>query len=252
MKINSDSPYRDKLSSAILHLQEEGAIQAMYDKWWKQKNIDKFCDNTKTPSTKALELRNVGGVFVLVLTGTFCGFVIALFEFVCNARKISRKGEVRLCINLTRKSKILNFLNVFFGKIFVAISLRWNKAIPDPCQWYMYISLVKNSTWYFFQSTLWFEIKQQLYFALRCCKYRKVPVTVASMADIATEETRTTLLLEPTNEKGAALGDNGEDTCLVDHVHGKDMSVHRAEKQNTSQSIGKNGEISNVENSSEV
>lgn len=189
-----DSPYRDKLSSAILHLQEEGAIQAMYDKWWKQKNIDKFCDNTKTPSTKALELRNVGGVFVLVLTGTFCGFVIALIEFVCNARKISRKGE----------------------------------------------------------STLWFEIKQQLYFALRCCKYRKVPVTVASMADIATEETRTTLLLEPTNEKGAALGDNGEDTCLVDHVHGKDMSVHRAEKQNTSQSIGKNGEISNVENSSEV
>lgn len=73
------------------------------------------------------------------------------------------------------------------------MSLRWNKAIPDPCQWYMYISLVKNSTWYFFQSTLWFEIKQQLYFALRCCKYRKVPVTVASMADIATEETRTTL-----------------------------------------------------------
>lgn len=132
------------------------------------------------------------------------------------------------------------------------MSLRWNKAIPDPCQWYMYISLVKNSTWYFFQSTLWFEIKQQLYFALRCCKYRKVPVTVASKADIATEETRTTLLLEPTNEKGAAVGDNGEDTCLVDHVHGKDMSVHRAEKQNTSQSIGKNGEISNVENSSEV
>lgn len=117
MKINSDSPYRDKLSSAILHLQEEGAIQAMYDKWWKQKNIDKFCDNTKTPSTKALELRNVGGVFVLVLTGTFCGFVIALIEFVCNARKISRKGEVRLCINLTRKSKILNFLNVFSVKV---------------------------------------------------------------------------------------------------------------------------------------
>lgn len=108
LNINADSPYRDKLSSAILHLQEEGAIQAMYDKWWKQKNIDKFCDNTKTPSTKALELRNVGGVFVLVLTGTFCGFVIALIEFVCNARQISRKGEVRIYINLTRKIFIKN------------------------------------------------------------------------------------------------------------------------------------------------
>lgn len=97
---------------------------------------------------------------------------------------------------------------------------------------------------------------QQLYFALRCCKYKKVPVTVASMADIATEETRTTLLLEPGNEKGDALEDNGEDKCLVDHMQGKDISVPRTGKQNIPQRIGnintKNGEISIVESSSEV
>jgi ionotropic kainate glutamate receptor 2 len=89
-----DSPYRDKLSSAILHLQEEGVIQALYDKWWKQKNIDTFCDNVKAPTTKALEIKNVGGVFVLVLTGTCFGFLIAIVEFIRNARKISKKGEV--------------------------------------------------------------------------------------------------------------------------------------------------------------
>lgn len=76
------------------------------------------------------------------------------------------------------------------------------------------------------------------------------------MADIATEETRTTLLLEPGNEKGAALEDNDEDKCLVDHMQGKDMSVYRTGKQNMPQRIGnidtKNGEISIVENSSAV
>ena len=84
-----------------MHLQEEGAIQAMYDKWWKQRNIDKFCDNDKAPSTKALELKNVGGVFVLVLTGTFCAFVIAIIEFICNARQMARSGKVRRIVDLT-------------------------------------------------------------------------------------------------------------------------------------------------------
>lgn len=108
--------------------------------------------------------------------------------------------------------------------------LCWNKVIFDFCQWYMYISLVENSIWYFFQSILWFEIKQQLYFVLRCCKYRKVFVIVVLMVDIVIEEMRIIFFLELINEKGVVLGDNGEDMCLVDYVYGKDMFVYWVEK----------------------
>nr|XP_022293322.1 uncharacterized protein LOC111103957 [Crassostrea virginica] len=191
-----DSPYRDKLSSAILHLQEEGAIQAMYDKWWKQRNIDKFCDNDKAPSTKALELKNVGGVFVLVLTGTFCAFFIAIIEFICNARQMARSGK----------------------------------------------------------SSMWFEIKQQLYFAMRCCKYRDVPVTVT---DISTTETKTTLLLEPSTEKeGHPVNDRDEkssDDRYDDQASsGKDPLLRPDQRTSHRTGHSKNGDLVMIENSSEV
>ena len=31
----ADSPYRDPISMAILHLQEGGRLQILYNKWWK-------------------------------------------------------------------------------------------------------------------------------------------------------------------------------------------------------------------------
>lgn len=65
---------------------------------------------------KVLEFWNVGGVFVFVLIGMFCGFVIVFIEFVCNVRKIFWKGEVRFCINLICKLKIFYFFNVFLVK----------------------------------------------------------------------------------------------------------------------------------------
>ncbi|XP_062609790.1 uncharacterized protein LOC134271606 [Saccostrea cucullata] len=140
-----DSPYRDKLSSAILHLQEGGVIQSLYDKWWKRKNINKFCDDDKAPSTKALELKNVGGVFVLVLTGTVCGLLMAVIEFICNARKIAKKGE----------------------------------------------------------NSLWFEIKQQLYFAVRCCKFQKIPKSVSSVSVLGDD-------LETRSEDERQIDDNSD------------------------------------------
>lgn len=55
------SPWRDKISLAILELQEKGDIQMLYDKWWK--NTDETCtrkSTSKQSKANALGLDSIG------------------------------------------------------------------------------------------------------------------------------------------------------------------------------------------------
>lgn len=55
------SPWRDKISLAILELQEKGVIQILYDKWWK--NTGEVChrdDKSKESKASALGVENIG------------------------------------------------------------------------------------------------------------------------------------------------------------------------------------------------
>ncbi|KAH8385421.1 hypothetical protein KR009_001755, partial [Drosophila setifemur] len=76
------SPWRDKISLAILELQEKGDIQMLYDKWWK--NIDETCirrSTSKQSKANALGLESIGGVFVVLIAGILVAVVVAFFEF---------------------------------------------------------------------------------------------------------------------------------------------------------------------------
>ncbi|KAH8252383.1 hypothetical protein KR038_000242, partial [Drosophila bunnanda] len=101
------SPWRDKISLAILELQEKGDIQMLYDKWWK--NTDETCTR-KSPSKQskanALGLESIGitllsfcflyiktylhfksgGVFVVLIAGILVAVAVALVEFWVNFR----------------------------------------------------------------------------------------------------------------------------------------------------------------------
>lgn len=72
------SAWRDKISLAILELQEKGVIQILYDKWWK--NTGDVCtrdDKSKESKANALGVENIGTylcilcVCVLIKVG-FC------------------------------------------------------------------------------------------------------------------------------------------------------------------------------------
>ncbi|KAH8342593.1 hypothetical protein KR084_011375, partial [Drosophila pseudotakahashii] len=81
------SPWRDKISLAILELQEKGDIQMLYDKWWK--NTDETCtrrSTSKQSKANALGLESIGGVFVVLIAGIFVAAVVAFFEFWFNFR----------------------------------------------------------------------------------------------------------------------------------------------------------------------
>ncbi|XP_050301829.1 glutamate receptor ionotropic, kainate 1-like isoform X4 [Anthonomus grandis grandis] len=82
------SPWRDKISLAILELQEKGEIQMLYDKWWK--NTGETCtrnDKSKESKANSLGVDNIGGVFVVLLCGLAFAVIIAIIEFCYNSKK---------------------------------------------------------------------------------------------------------------------------------------------------------------------
>nr|QGW50284.1 gustatory receptor 29 [Chouioia cunea] len=82
------SPWRDKISLAILELQEKGEIQILYDKWWKSPS-DTCMRNDKDKGSKAnaLGVDNIGGIFVVLLCGLTFAVLIAIFEFCYNSKR---------------------------------------------------------------------------------------------------------------------------------------------------------------------
>ncbi|XP_063984926.1 glutamate receptor ionotropic, kainate 2-like isoform X2 [Diachasmimorpha longicaudata] len=84
------SPWRDKISLAILELQEKGEIQMLYDKWWKSPgDTCKRKEKGKENKANALGPANIGGIFVVLLCGLAFAVLVAICEFCYNSRRHS-------------------------------------------------------------------------------------------------------------------------------------------------------------------
>ncbi|XP_068085191.1 glutamate receptor ionotropic, kainate 2 [Anabrus simplex] len=98
------SPWRDKISLAILELQEKGVIQILYDKWWK--NTGDVCnrdDKSKESKANALGIENIGGVFVVLLCGLALAILVAILEFCWNSKKNAQTDRQSLCSEMAEE-----------------------------------------------------------------------------------------------------------------------------------------------------
>jgi len=97
------SPWRDKLSLAILELQEKGVIHMLYSKWWK--NSGESCNRyDKSKGTKAtLGVDSIGGVFVVLLCGLAVAVLIAIIEFCWNSKRSAVYENQSLCGEMTEE-----------------------------------------------------------------------------------------------------------------------------------------------------
>ncbi|XP_043528936.1 glutamate receptor ionotropic, kainate 2-like isoform X4 [Frieseomelitta varia] len=94
------SPWRDKISLAILELQEKGVIQILYDKWWK--NTGDVCnrdEKSKENKANALGVENIGGVFVVLVCGLALAILVAVLEFCWNSKK-NAQSDRSLCAEM--------------------------------------------------------------------------------------------------------------------------------------------------------
>ncbi|XP_048840419.1 glutamate receptor ionotropic, kainate 1 isoform X2 [Brienomyrus brachyistius] len=84
------SPYRDKVTIAILQLQEEGKLHMMKEKWWRGNG----CPDEDNKEASALGVENIGGIFIVLAAGLVLSVFVAIGEFVYKARKKTDAEEV--------------------------------------------------------------------------------------------------------------------------------------------------------------
>lgn len=93
------SPWRDKISLAILELQEKGEIQMLYDKWWKSSRDT--CSQTgkeKESKANALGVDTIGGIFIVLLGGLAVAVLVSIFEFCYHSKNRNDIENVRTYI----------------------------------------------------------------------------------------------------------------------------------------------------------
>ncbi|EDM10652.1 glutamate receptor, ionotropic, kainate 1, isoform CRA_f [Rattus norvegicus] len=77
------SPYRDKITIAILQLQEEGKLHMMKEKWWRGNG----CPEEDSKEASALGVENIGGIFIVLAAGLVLSVFVAIGEFLYKSRK---------------------------------------------------------------------------------------------------------------------------------------------------------------------
>nr|QQY02560.1 glutamate receptor ionotropic 3 [Cryptocotyle lingua] len=86
------SVWRDRVSKAILKLQNNQVLANLKRKWWNEFNITEPCsllkERNKAPSPLGVE--QVGGVFIMLLVGFLLGFIVSIVEFVIATRDQKR------------------------------------------------------------------------------------------------------------------------------------------------------------------
>nr|XP_053772518.1 glutamate receptor ionotropic, kainate 1 isoform X1 [Desmodus rotundus] len=94
------SPYRDKITIAILQLQEEGKLHMMKEKWWRGSG----CPEEDGKEASALGVENIGGIFIVLAAGLVLSVFVAIGEFMYKSRKnnsdVEQKGKssrIRFC-----------------------------------------------------------------------------------------------------------------------------------------------------------
>ncbi|NP_001191542.1 glutamate receptor subunit protein GluR6 [Aplysia californica] len=85
-----NAPYGEKLSMAILKLNDEGILYRLERKWWRPQN----CPNQKqSAKTKSLDLETVAGMYVVILLGALISSVLCLLQYFIRAIRRKKSGK---------------------------------------------------------------------------------------------------------------------------------------------------------------
>uniref|UniRef100_A0A4W3HVM3 Glutamate receptor n=1 Tax=Callorhinchus milii TaxID=7868 RepID=A0A4W3HVM3_CALMI len=85
------SPYREKITIAILQLQEEGKLHMMKEKWWRGNG----CPEEESKEASALGVQNIGGIFIVLAAGLVLSIFVAVGEFLYKSKKNAQLEKVK-------------------------------------------------------------------------------------------------------------------------------------------------------------
>uniref|UniRef100_A0A674MMU4 Glutamate receptor n=1 Tax=Takifugu rubripes TaxID=31033 RepID=A0A674MMU4_TAKRU len=86
------SPYRDKITIAILQLQEEGKLHMMKEKWWRGNG----CPEEESKEASALGVQNIGGIFIVLAAGLVLSVFVAVGEVLYKSKQNAQLEKVSM------------------------------------------------------------------------------------------------------------------------------------------------------------
>lgn len=90
--VPAGSPYRDKITIAILQLQEEGKLHMMKEKWWRGNG----CPEEESKEASALGVQNIGGIFIVLAAGLVLSVFVAVGEVLYKSKQNAQIEKVVL------------------------------------------------------------------------------------------------------------------------------------------------------------
>ncbi|KAK3801150.1 hypothetical protein RRG08_006867 [Elysia crispata] len=85
-----NAPYGDKLSWALLKMQDDGVLYKLERKWWRPQ----ICPNQKqSAKTESLDLETSAGMYVVILSGALISLLICLLQFLYG--RFTKKRKLR-------------------------------------------------------------------------------------------------------------------------------------------------------------
>ncbi|XP_052385649.1 glutamate receptor ionotropic, kainate 4-like isoform X2 [Oncorhynchus keta] len=91
------SVYRDEIDLAVLKLQEDNRLEILKRKWWQGDKCSKEDDR----QAQGLGMENIGGVFIVLLSGLLLAVFMAGLEFVW-VQQHSPRSELSMCTEMLR------------------------------------------------------------------------------------------------------------------------------------------------------
>ncbi|KAH9638394.1 hypothetical protein HF086_004196 [Spodoptera exigua] len=92
--LQKGSPWADLVTLAILDFHESGIMESLDNLWILRNNMLNCEENEKTPNT--LGLKNMAGVFILVLAGIIGGIVLIVIEVVYKRHQIKKQKRMEI------------------------------------------------------------------------------------------------------------------------------------------------------------
>ncbi|KAL0818978.1 hypothetical protein ABMA28_008267 [Loxostege sticticalis] len=92
--LQKGSPWADLVTLAILDFHESGIMESLDNQWILRNNMLNCEENEKTPNT--LGLKNMAGVFILVLAGIIGGIVLIVIEVVYKRHQIRKQKRMEI------------------------------------------------------------------------------------------------------------------------------------------------------------
>uniref|UniRef100_G1NLC9 Uncharacterized protein n=1 Tax=Meleagris gallopavo TaxID=9103 RepID=G1NLC9_MELGA len=106
---------KDKITIAILQLQEEGKLHMMKEKWWRGNG----CPEEESKEASALGVQNIGGIFIVLAAGLVLSVFVAVGEFLYKSKKNAQLEKVNTVLSYFIFIYYINPTDIFFQMLLV-------------------------------------------------------------------------------------------------------------------------------------